>query len=182
MNWWHKINILREIFNECLIWLTCWIVMVLSSIIIIGVTFWGEKFQKATGLAAEQTQKHNRIFGGRFFAQLQSVAISQWSLCFLHLAVCFKKNNESDRSDKKTTTRRSWIKSAHNRLGWLARTVNSCPITQWTCTHACQCRLQNQRLGWLIGGHAHIRQEQASPLMFQALNHWVYILRATTPC
>ncbi len=71
---------------------------------------------------------------------------------------------------KKTTTRSSWIKSAHNRLGWLTRTVNSLPITQRTCTHACQDRLHSQLLGWLIGGHARIRHGQASPLMmFQAL-------------
>ncbi len=30
--------------------------------------------------------KNNRIFGGRFFAELQSVAISQWSLRFFALA------------------------------------------------------------------------------------------------
>ncbi len=71
---------------------------------------------------------------------------------------------------KKTTTRSSWIKSAHNKLGWLTRTVNSLPITQRTCMHTCQGRLHSQLLRWLIGGHARIRQGQASPLMmFQAL-------------
>ncbi len=58
----------------------------------------------------------------------------------------------------------------HNRLGWLTRTVNALPITQRTCTHACQGRLHSQLLGWLIGGHARIRHGQASPLkMFPAL-------------
>ncbi len=37
-------------------------------------------------------EKNNRIFGGRFFAKLQSVVISLWSLCFfLHLLVCSPK-------------------------------------------------------------------------------------------
>ncbi len=112
----------------------------------------------------------NAIKTNWFFAKLQSVAISQWFLHFFALSSLFPKTNESDCSDKKTTTRSSWIKSAHNRLGWLTRTVNSWPITQRTCTHAYQGRLNNQRLGWPICGHARIRQEQASPLMFQALN------------
>ncbi len=91
-------------------------------------------------------------------------------LTFFALSSLFPKNNESDCSDEKTTTRSSWIKSAHNRLGWLTHKVNSLPITQRTCTHACQDRLHSQLLGWLIGGHARIRHDQASPLMMcQAL-------------
>ncbi len=89
---------------------------------------------------------------------------------FLHLAVCFQKNNESDCSDKKNDHTKFVNQKCTQQVGWLAHTVNSWPITQRTCTHACQGGLHNQRLGWLIDGHARIRQEQASSLMFQARN------------
>ncbi len=63
------------------------------SIIIIGVKFWGEEFQKANGLAAKQTQKNNRFFAGSFFANQQSVAISLGPLVFFALRFFFQKKN-----------------------------------------------------------------------------------------
>ncbi len=40
-------------------------------------------------------KKNNRIFGGSFFAKLQSVAISQWSLSFFALSSLLPKNCEA---------------------------------------------------------------------------------------
>ncbi len=50
----------------------------LIDIIIIGIKI-SEEFQKPTFWQPSEG-KNNRIFGVIFFAQLQSVAISQWSL------------------------------------------------------------------------------------------------------
>ncbi len=129
------------------------------------------EFQKDNGLAASIRSKKQSHFRRENFCRATICSHFTVALTFFALGCLFSKNNESDRSDKKTTTRSSWIKSAHNRLGWLTCTINSLPITQRTCTHACQGRLYSQLLGWLTGGHTRIRHVQASPLMlFQALN------------
>ncbi len=52
-------------------------VIVIDNIMIIEVEFWGEESQTANGLATSQTRKNNLTFGWKFFANLQSVAISQ---------------------------------------------------------------------------------------------------------
>ncbi len=90
MNLWHKIKIRSELFNKWLIWLTRWIVLVLSSIIIIGVKLAGNSKNSMVW----QLFKRKKTIAFSAGDILQSYSLQPFHsgpYAFLHLAVCFPK-------------------------------------------------------------------------------------------
>ncbi len=78
-------------------------------------------------------KKNNCIFGGRFFAKLQSVAISQWSLRFFALSSLFKKKKMKATAAIKKCTKQVWVIRSHSKLlANYSADVNACVPRQAT--------------------------------------------------